>query len=32
MKMYFGNTPVKSLKIGANTDDASLVASNYNLV
>lgn len=28
MKMYLGNTPLKNLKVGTNTDDATLVASD----
>lgn len=28
MKMFLGNTPIKGMKIGTNTDDATLVASD----
>lgn len=28
MKMYYGNVPVSSMKVGTNTDDATFVASD----
>lgn len=31
MKMYLGNTPLKNLKVGTNTDDATLVASDLQV-